>query len=351
MNVKKIASNANVNPKTVHGATYLEKLVEKGFVRAVDEEETGVEKGFVRAVDEEETGGPNRYVFENVNGLSRHRSAKYALAPGNVEYAEEFKNELGRLIGQTDLRTKFRILLEYVKYIVESVKESGEQKIAPNGDGSQVCSTCGLNHEARDFIRASLLYLLDWFEGSSDYLEFLRERNYIDKEHYNEYSKVIETNFGQQMSGELVVKTEFARSETKKEQLAAEVAADEEFVLEKQITVPATEEDERFAKYWFDELKPLIRKMVEFLQTEKPELSKGQIMNTIKDRMFTRQIRSELDAIKGVIDDFGLFLPNPLLKEYRHRKQQTAYENKPGIREERMARKKARRRMSKESPH
>jgi hypothetical protein len=264
MEIKDIASKGKVRMKTVYGATYLGRLKEDGFVREVDEIE--------------ETGGPSRYVFENVNSLLRDRDPKYSLAPGNVEYRDEFKSLLNKLITQTEIKPKFRILLEFVKYIVESVKESGEQQIALKEDRIQLCSTCGLNHEARDFIRATLLYLLDRFEQSSEYLEFLREKNYLKKEHYNEYSKLIQTNLGKRKSGGLLAETLFTPSEKYEERIVEKAAHHNVHMTEIQINLPKTEE-ERVAEAWFEGLKGTIRMIVEYIVSEKPEMSKIQIMH------------------------------------------------------------------------
>jgi hypothetical protein len=46
--------------------------------------------------------------------------------------------------------------------------------------------------------------------------------------------------------------------------------------------------------------------------------------------------RSELDGAKGFAEDLGLTLPLELILRYRNRKRQTAYENRPGVREKRM---------------
>jgi hypothetical protein len=215
MNIKGIASNGKVSWKTVYGADYLGRMVQDGFVREVDERE--------------ETGGGSRYVLENVNSLSRTRHPKYSLAPGNVEYPEEFKNALNSLTDQTEIKTKFRILYEFVRYIVESVKESS---IAPKEDNSHVCSTCGLNHEGRDFIRAALLYLVDRFERSSDYLEFLREKNYIDIKRYNEY----------------LAETQSTPSELNAKQIAVEKTAQKELMKEQQST-HSMENEEQTVRY------------------------------------------------------------------------------------------------------
>ncbi len=247
MKVKDIASKGKISVKTAYGHGYLRRLVEDGFIRQVEEPE--------------ETGGSSKYVIENVNSLLRDRCTIYSLAPGNVEYTEEFKNALNRLKNQSEIKTQFRTLLGFVKNIVESVKESDEKhvkQIAPTKDSDYVCSTCGLNHEARDFIRAVLMYLLDQFELSSDYLEFLREQNYIDKEHFNEYYKLIQENLRKRKSEELLTETQFTRPGMNDEQIVTEA--------------------------WFKRMSPTTKKTIEKILIAKPEITKEQIMNLIEDK-------------------------------------------------------------------
>jgi ribosomal protein S8 len=175
LNYKQIASKGELKDKTVYGATYLPELKKSGFIREVEESE---EKG----------GGSlaAKFVIENVNSLSRLRCPEYSIAPGNVVYSEGFKSALDIIINEVDIKYISTALLGFVRYIVENVKRIDDEhtkKVAPKKDMKYVCSTCGLNHEARDFIRATLLYLLDQFEVSTDYLEYLREQKYIDQDH------------------------------------------------------------------------------------------------------------------------------------------------------------------------
>jgi hypothetical protein len=46
------------------------------------------------------------------------------------------------------------------------------------------CRYCGINHEARDFIRAILLHLLDQFEITPAFIEFLISHKLITQEAY-----------------------------------------------------------------------------------------------------------------------------------------------------------------------
>jgi hypothetical protein len=123
MKLKEIASKSKINEKTVYGETYLRRLEHDGFIREVEEPE---EKGGGRE--------SSKYIIENVNSLSPDRCASYSLAPGNVEYSKDFKSALNGLINQLEIKEQCRTLLGFVKYIVESVKESDNEyvkQIAP----------------------------------------------------------------------------------------------------------------------------------------------------------------------------------------------------------------------------
>ena len=249
MKIRDIALEGKIQEKTLRGADYLNRMLKEGFIREVD-------KG-------KETGGAGRYVFENVNSLSRGMHTNYYLAPGNVEYTDEFKIELNRLTNQTEIKTKFRNFLEFVRYIVESVKRSDNEQIAPGEGASYVCSTCGLNHEARDFIRATLMFLIDQFEKCSDYLEFLNEQHYIDKKHYNDYYELVQENMGKRKSEgpttEQTVVERPAQKELNKETLSEDSKWNEKKIV---------------AKIWFDNKKSgLTKDMIEFILLEKPEIS------------------------------------------------------------------------------
>ena len=46
------------------------------------------------------------------------------------------------------------------------------------------CGQCGINHEARDFIRAVLLHLLDHLEKNHNSIRFMKENEFINQEVY-----------------------------------------------------------------------------------------------------------------------------------------------------------------------
>jgi hypothetical protein len=287
-----------------------------------------VNDGFIKKVAErKETGGPEKYVFENVNSLLRDSHRKYSLAPGNVEYPEDFKRALDRLIIQLEIKPQIRILLDFVRSVVESVKASDYQQIAPKED-SNLCSTCGLNHEVRDFVRATLLYLLYQFERSSDYLEFIREKNYIDNKHYNEYHNLTQTYLGNLQPEGILAENKFTPSGTNEVRTVVEKPVHMELLTQGRSTVSMRSEKQIVAEKWFGNKKGLTKEMIEYVLSEKPEVSIDQLKSLVDSRKSKDNSRSDLDAIHRVADDLGVSLSDDLIFAYHKRKIQAAYEKR-----------------------
>lgn len=209
-------------------------------------------------MEEPEKGGGSqaaKFIIENVNSLSR-LCHDYSIAPGNVEYSAGFKSALKLLMNQLDMKELSTVLLRFVGYIVDNVKGSDNEhtkKIAPRME--YLCSTCGLNHEARDFIRATLLYLLDQFEVSTDYLEYLLEEKYIDEGHHNEYYKIIQQKLGNRKSEGLKIETPITQSKTN-EQEKEVYTTDYTQLTPDEESKPLKRSDKQVAaEVWFDGLK------------------------------------------------------------------------------------------------
>jgi hypothetical protein len=55
------------------------------------------------------------------------------------------------------------------------------KNIAPTNGIESCCLLCGLNHQARDFIRAILLHLIDQLEENGSFIKFLHSN--LSKKH------------------------------------------------------------------------------------------------------------------------------------------------------------------------
>jgi hypothetical protein len=64
---------------------------------------------------------------------------------------------------------------------------------APEKDLECCCSQCGVNHEARDFMRAMLLHLIDQLEKHSKFIDFLEDNNFLTQQAYDRVKAKNET--------------------------------------------------------------------------------------------------------------------------------------------------------------
>jgi len=55
---------------------------------------------------------------------------------------------------------------------------------APKRETEYCCTRCGLNHEARDFMRAILIFLIDEVEENCRFVELMKENDFITPEAY-----------------------------------------------------------------------------------------------------------------------------------------------------------------------
>ena len=59
-----------------------------------------------------------------------------------------------------------------------------ERCIQGGNSPNSCCAQCGINHEARDFMRATVLHLLDHFERHDKFIEFMKNHEFIDMGRY-----------------------------------------------------------------------------------------------------------------------------------------------------------------------
>jgi uncharacterized protein YjbI with pentapeptide repeats len=143
-------------------------------------------------------------VIENANSLFDlyNGKKKTPLPPGNVVYSEDFIKTISSILDPHDQNEINKIILQKIskifRFTVES-KDNDIKSIAPSTEEDYCCSQCGLNHEARDFIRAVLLYMIDQFEHSKDFIKFLKENKLLTLDAYENASKKIDINFEMKM--------------------------------------------------------------------------------------------------------------------------------------------------------
>lgn len=88
------------------------------------------------------------------------------------------------------LKKSFRLINEHQ---TPEIREWSPKISAPIKNNSEIrseenkdfcCLGCGINHEARDFLRAMLLHLIDHLEKNDKFIKFMIDKQLINKERY-----------------------------------------------------------------------------------------------------------------------------------------------------------------------
>jgi hypothetical protein len=120
------------------------------------------------------------------------------LPPGNIIYAQGFSEVWQKLVETHEQMDLYTDLSQYVERTLNRILEydaAEGKKIgkmwSPDRNLNFCCSQCGLNHEARDFIRAVLLHMIDEFQSSNKFVELLKRNGFINPETYDRLLKQI----------------------------------------------------------------------------------------------------------------------------------------------------------------
>jgi hypothetical protein len=86
---------------------------------------------------------------------------------------------------------------EKIRRIAPSSSTTTSSSSLPSAESKQIdenycCSLCGLNHEAKDFIRAMLLYPFDQLEENSKFIKLLKNNQFLTQEDYQRLAEKIE---------------------------------------------------------------------------------------------------------------------------------------------------------------
>ena len=124
------------------------------------------------------------YIFEDTSA-ALHSLFSYQLAPGNVKLSNDFVNGWERIVNRQEEESLYSELTQYINKILRLSKESPDEavkRIAPNTSKGICCSSCGFNHEARDFIRSVLLNLIDRLELNVGFITLLKDHKLLTDE-------------------------------------------------------------------------------------------------------------------------------------------------------------------------
>jgi hypothetical protein len=186
LTAQEISKKTRLPIKTVY--TQTKELFREFFINDSDDDELQSKpRGRPKNKDKHSSLNQRKSIvmtIENANSLfdNQKEKGKTHLPPGNVKYTNDFLKTIPKLLEKENQDKINDILLNTIDNIyrvrIES-KDKDIQNLAPSkykgydkDKEDYRCSQCGLNHEARDFIRAILLYIIDQFEQSKNFLDF-----------------------------------------------------------------------------------------------------------------------------------------------------------------------------------
>jgi DNA-binding transcriptional ArsR family regulator len=183
--VKEISNQTKIPSDTVRGS--LKSLEDTGFITR-----TRYEKSRGRPGKSDDDDRSYRYHIENRN-FALNKEGKFQFAPGYTKYTSEFLCAWNVLVEKKKLDEVYSILMKILRQAMTKIISSDDpilKKLAPNieistGKDDRInmqCQFCKVNHDARDFIRATLLHILDQFETSSAFIDFAKDQQFISKD-------------------------------------------------------------------------------------------------------------------------------------------------------------------------
>jgi predicted flap endonuclease-1-like 5' DNA nuclease len=120
---------------------------------------------------------------------------KHPMAPGNEQLSSDFEFMWLDMAEKNDNEEINTMLMILIRRLFRRAMESDKtfiKKAIPVKHIEHCCYQCGLNYEARDFFRAILIRTIDIFESSKEYLDFLKENEFVTQDAYSLAEKRIQ---------------------------------------------------------------------------------------------------------------------------------------------------------------
>jgi hypothetical protein len=194
LDVYKIAKAANLPLKTIYAQKA--ELYREYYINNIGETSssaTAPSRGRPRVQKEEEQESQRnrkRIVMEEASGVHDIYEGKKPtpLPPGNVIYSDGFVEAWQTIVEKEEENDLCITLLKFLEKIVNRVNEHDDKELrekwAPEKNLDHCCSECGLHHEARDFVRAVMLHLIDQLEKYPMFIDFMKENKFLKQDAY-----------------------------------------------------------------------------------------------------------------------------------------------------------------------
>jgi hypothetical protein len=194
LNARGIVEKTGLPLKTVYAS--LKELNRELFVDVLGKQRKIRGRPLVREVQSPnggEGGGErhrSQYVIEDRSRTyDMQNEDNYAMAAGNVDYPSDFVDAWHTIVTKEEESELFTPLLQFLERSLARMSSHTsneirrwvpERCIQGKDNANSCCVQCGINHEARDFMRATLLHLLDHFERNDKFIEFMKNHEFLD---------------------------------------------------------------------------------------------------------------------------------------------------------------------------
>ena len=176
--ITEISKQTHTSANTVYNS--LKSLEDAGFIMKKKDKSSRGRPGAAAPTSDDRSF---KYYIENRNFALKDDN--YQFAPGYTKYTSNFLYAWNQLVEKNQLDDVYSLLIKILRPVMTKITSSGDpilKQLRPNAEKSMLCQFCGVNHDARDFIRATLLHILDQFETSSMFMDFFNEQQFISRD-------------------------------------------------------------------------------------------------------------------------------------------------------------------------
>ncbi len=201
LTAEKLRKKTGLPRNTVYAQ--VKELTRERFIIEIDNKKQPKPRGRPSAKKTDNTTARHQgeVIIEDSSGVfdiyEGEKEGRLQLAPGNVLYSDDFIEVWHNLVEKSDEAEVIPVLMGFVEKIFRRAIESHDplaKSIAPIKNIKQCCYQCGVNHEARDFLRAISVYMIDRLQNSKVYVEFLKKNELLTEDAYQHALSIIEQN-------------------------------------------------------------------------------------------------------------------------------------------------------------
>ncbi|MBA3750122.1 MAG: hypothetical protein H0X03_04370 [Nitrosopumilus sp.] len=193
LSVEELSEVTKLPVKTVYAQK--SELYQEYYINHIEEEKQ-TRRGRPSKIQEEINSRKRaRLVIEELYGVHDmyEGNKPIPLPPGHTIYSEGLTETLNKLVLKEEKKELSIILLDYIKKVLSRAHNNDDikNKWAPINEKNYCCTQCGLNHEARDFFRVILMFLIDEFEESKFFMDFLKDENLMTQHAYEKIQNLL----------------------------------------------------------------------------------------------------------------------------------------------------------------